>query len=67
MALARPRLRAGARRSRLLVNAPFPFGDKATAAEYKAGLDYAIVRGWRELHESGTYMLMLQAGSDLFA
>ena len=23
------------------INAPFPFGDKATAAEYKAGLDRA--------------------------
>jgi hypothetical protein len=45
------------------INAPFLFGDKATAAEYKAGLDYAIERSWLELHESGTYVRMLQAGS----
>jgi hypothetical protein len=29
---------------------------KATPAEYKAGLDLAIERGWMDLHESGTFV-----------
>jgi hypothetical protein len=33
------------------INAPFLFVEKATAAEYKAGLDLAIARGWLQLHE----------------
>ena len=36
------------------INAPFLFGDKAIAEEYRAGLAYAIEQGWIELHESGT-------------
>jgi hypothetical protein len=40
---------------------------KATAAEYKAGLDLAITRGWLELHESGTYVRFTPTGADLFA
>jgi hypothetical protein len=36
-------------------------------AEYKAGLDLAIDRGWLWKHESGTYVKITQAGADLFA
>jgi hypothetical protein len=49
------------------INAPFLFGDKATAAEHKAGIAYAVAQGWIELHESGTYVTFTQSGSDLFA
>ena len=49
------------------INAPFLFGDKATAAEYSAGLKLAIERGWLDLHESGTYVKLTQSGADLFA
>lgn len=49
------------------INAPFLFGDKATAAEHHAGIAYAIERGWLTMHESGTYVRIEQAGSDLFA
>lgn len=49
------------------INAPFLFGDKATAAEHSAGLAFAIERGWLSMHESGTYVRIEQAGSDLFA
>jgi hypothetical protein len=49
------------------INYPFLFVEKATAAEYKAGLDLAIARGWLELHESGTFVRFTQAGADLFA
>lgn len=48
------------------INAPFLFGDKATAAEHHAGIAYAIERGWLSMHESGTYVPIEQAGSDLF-
>jgi hypothetical protein len=43
-----------------LINYPMLFKIKATAAEYKAGLDLAIERGWLELHESETYVRLLK-------
>jgi hypothetical protein len=49
------------------INGPFLFGDKATPAEYRAGLALAIKNGWLELHESGTYVRFTQSGADLFA
>ena len=49
------------------LNGPFLFGDKGTPAEYSAGLELAIERGWLELHESGTYVKFTAAGADLFA
>jgi len=49
------------------INGPFLFGDKATPAEYRAGLNYAIEKGWLELHESGTFVMFTPAGADLFA
>jgi len=50
-----------------LINWPFLSELKGTPAEYKAGLDLAIKRGWLWLHESGTYVKFTQAGADLFA
>jgi hypothetical protein len=38
------------------INGPMIFQGKATAAEYKAGLDLPIARGMLWLHESGTYV-----------
>jgi hypothetical protein len=49
------------------LNGPFLFGDKGTPAEYSAGLELAIARGWLELHDSGTYVKFTAAGADLFA
>jgi hypothetical protein len=49
------------------LNAPFLFGDKGTRAEYSAGLDRAIERGWLVMHESGTFVKFTQAGAELFA
>jgi hypothetical protein len=49
------------------LNDPFLFGDKGSPAEYSAGLEVAIARGWLELHESGTYVKFTAAGADLFA
>jgi hypothetical protein len=50
-----------------LINYPMLFVEKASPAEYKAGLDRAIEKGWLQLHESGTYVRFTQKGSDLFA
>jgi hypothetical protein len=49
------------------VNWPFLQEHRGSPAEYKAGLDLAIERGWLQLHESGTFVKFTQAGSDLFA
>ena len=46
---------------------PFLHELRGSPAEYKAGLDFAIERGWLWLHESGTYVKFTQAGSDLLA
>ena len=50
-----------------LINGPFLFREGATPAEYKAGLELAIERGWLVLHESGTFVKLTQDGADLFA
>ncbi|MBT1516596.1 hypothetical protein KIP88_39935 [Bradyrhizobium sp. SRL28] len=49
------------------LNGPFLFGDKGTPAEYTAGLEFAISRGWLKLHESGTFVKLTQIGADMFA
>ncbi len=49
------------------INGPTLFQLKAMPAEYKAGLDLTIERGWLHLHESGTFVRFAQAGKDLFA
>jgi hypothetical protein len=49
------------------INGPFLFGDMGTPAEYTAGLDRAISRGWLVMHESGTYVKFTPAGAELFA
>jgi hypothetical protein len=50
-----------------LINWPFLSEHKGTPAEYKAGLDLAIARGWLALHESGTCVKFTQVGAELFA
>jgi hypothetical protein len=49
------------------INAPFLYQLKGTPAEYKAGLDRAIAKGWLWLHESGTYVKFTEAGAAMFA
>ena len=39
----------------------------SSPAEYGAGLELAIARGWLWKHESGTYVKFTAAGADLFA
>jgi hypothetical protein len=50
-----------------LINGPLLFEHKASPAEYKAGLDLAIARGWLTLDRSGTYVKFTATGADLFA
>ena len=49
------------------INGPFLYELRGSPAEYKAGLDRAIEKGWLVLHESGTFVKFTQAGADLFA
>jgi hypothetical protein len=49
-----------------LINWPFLYELKGTPAEYKAGLDLAIERGWLWKHESGTYVKLTQRGGEVF-
>ncbi|MBR1238363.1 hypothetical protein [Bradyrhizobium sp. AUGA SZCCT0182] len=49
------------------INAPMLYQERATPAEYKAGLDLAISRGWLLLHESGTFVKFTPQGIELFA
>jgi hypothetical protein len=49
------------------INEPFLYQLKGTRAEYKAGLELAIAKGWLQLHESGTYVRLTQAAAATFA
>ena len=49
-----------------LINGPFLFEHKGSPAQYKAGLDLAIARGWLWLHESGTFVRLTEEGAGLF-
>jgi hypothetical protein len=49
-----------------LINAPFLQGG-GSPAEYKAGLERAITKGWLTIHRSGVYVKFTEAGADLFA
>jgi hypothetical protein len=49
------------------INGPFLFREKGNQAEYGAGLELAIERGWLWPHESGTYVKFTPASAELFA
>lgn len=46
------------------INGPFLFEDKGTPAEYAAGLEYAKDQKWLEVHESGTFVKILEDGNE---
>jgi hypothetical protein len=48
------------------INGPMLFQEKASPAEYWAGLQLAIKHGWLTYHESGTFVTFTPAGADLF-
>jgi hypothetical protein len=49
------------------INGPFLFKEGGSPAEYGAGLELAIAKGWLWRHESGVYVKFTQAGAELFA
>jgi hypothetical protein len=49
-----------------LINGPF-LRAGGSPAEYGAGLDAALAKGWLWKHESGTYIKFTQTGAELFA
>jgi hypothetical protein len=49
------------------INAPFLYRDRRTPAEYGAGLKLAIERGWLWIHESGTYVKLVEADTGSLA
>jgi hypothetical protein len=49
------------------INGPFLFEHGGKPAEYRAGIELAIARGYLWRHESGTYVKFTPAGAELFA
>lgn len=49
-----------------LINAAF-LDAGGSPAEYQAGLDVAVTRGWLWRHMSGSYFKFTPAGAELFA
>jgi hypothetical protein len=49
------------------INGPFLFKEGGSPAEYSAGLELAITKGWLWRHESGVYVKFTEAGAELFA
>jgi hypothetical protein len=43
------------------------FRDRGSPAEYGAGINLAIERGWLKMHESGTFVTFTPAGAEPFA
>jgi hypothetical protein len=48
------------------VNGPF-LAAGGSPAEYRAGIERAVAKGWLWRHESGTYVKFTDAGAELFA
>lgn len=42
------------------INAPFLFTLRGSGPEFGAGIKHAIDQGWLELHESGTYVRLVE-------
>ena len=49
-----------------LLNAAF-LKAGGSVAEYLAGIDRAVAKGWLDRHESGTYVKFTAAGAEMFA
>ena len=49
------------------INGPFLFRDGGSPAEYAAGMERAIERGWLDMHGSGTFVKFTASGAELFA
>jgi hypothetical protein len=49
-----------------LINLPF-LNAGGTPAEFRAGIEHAITKGWLWRHESGVYVKFTPTGAELFA
>jgi len=49
------------------INGSFLSECKTSPAEYRAGMRFAVERGWLWMHDSGTFVRFTQAGAVLFA
>jgi hypothetical protein len=49
-----------------LINLPF-LNAGGTPAEFRAGIEHTITKGWLWRHESGVYVKFTPAGAELFA
>ncbi|MGY3484391.1 hypothetical protein ACVW1C_002274 [Bradyrhizobium sp. USDA 4011] len=47
------------------INAPFLYTLKTSGPEFGAGIKHAVEKGWLELHESGTFVRLLEPGKAL--
>ncbi|MFK4657405.1 hypothetical protein ABIF97_007339 [Bradyrhizobium japonicum] len=45
------------------LNAPFLYTLKVTGLEFGAGIKHAVECGWLELHESGTYVRLIDTSA----
>ena len=45
------------------LNASFLYALKATGLEFGAGIKHAVEKGWLELHESGTYVRLIDTSA----
>ncbi len=45
------------------INAPFMFELKGSGTEFGAGLKHAVERGWLQMHESGTYVRLIDTSA----
>ncbi|WGD56057.1 hypothetical protein QA641_20460 [Bradyrhizobium sp. CB1650] len=46
------------------INAPFLYNLNGKGPEFGAGIRYAVEQGWLELHESGTYVRLINADGE---
>jgi hypothetical protein len=49
------------------INGPFLHRLNGTPTQYKAGLNFAIAKGWLDLHESGAFVRLTKSGTNLLA
>jgi hypothetical protein len=65
--LNRPRHQYSLARARASFHETMILGAGGSPAEYRAGIEHAIAKGWLWRHESGAYVKFTPAGADLFA
>jgi hypothetical protein len=47
------------------INPPFLFTLEGSGSEFRAGLRFAVEKGWLVMHKSGSHVELLDPGADL--